>query len=208
MNAEALAAALSSRLPGLMAGLWRASWQASALVGAVLLVQFVLGKRLGGRGRYALWSIVVLRLLLPVLPASPTSIYTVLQWPTRAPASVSVPAQSLESPPSTDSPHPTVSTVLPTASEISKPIRSAASHPTPSLRASSFIVPGLAMLWLLGALAIAARIMIECRRFARVTRRLSQTDDPELLAMVRDCAAALRVRRRVRVLVGDAISTP
>src|SRR5689334_2829546 len=63
-------ASLESALSFVLNGLWRASWQASLLAIVVLLVQKVLGRRLGGRGRFALWAIVLIRLLVPVLPES------------------------------------------------------------------------------------------------------------------------------------------
>ena len=41
----------------------------------VLVLQRMLGKRLSGRGRFALWAIVLVRLLLPVMPQSRFSVY-------------------------------------------------------------------------------------------------------------------------------------
>ena len=48
------------------------SLSVAVIVAAVALVLVLLGDRLGPRVRYALWGLVVLRLLLPVVPASPT----------------------------------------------------------------------------------------------------------------------------------------
>src|SRR5687768_13187901 len=58
--------------------LWRSSWQAAVLVALVLLVQLLLKNRLTARWRYNLWLIVLVRLVLPVLPESPLSIYNLL----------------------------------------------------------------------------------------------------------------------------------
>jgi bla regulator protein blaR1 len=57
--------------------LWvsRTSWQAMVLIGFVLLFQALLGPRLPARWRHALWWVVVLKLLLPVFPASPFSLF-------------------------------------------------------------------------------------------------------------------------------------
>src|SRR5437588_12306195 len=60
-------------------GIWRASWQGSALVLLVLMIGALFRKRLGARGRYALWAIVLVRLLMPVLPESPFSIYSLME---------------------------------------------------------------------------------------------------------------------------------
>ena len=58
-----------------LALLWRASWQASVLVLIVVLFQLLLARRLTPLWRHALWLLVVARLLLPVTPSSPWSLY-------------------------------------------------------------------------------------------------------------------------------------
>src|SRR5260221_2950557 len=52
-----------------------ASWQASVLAVFILLIQWVLGSRLNPRWRYALWLLVLLRLVLPALPESALSLF-------------------------------------------------------------------------------------------------------------------------------------
>ena len=59
----------------LSAWLVRTSWQALVLVAIVATVQVVLGKLLEPRWRYALWMLVVVRLLMPVVPASSWSVF-------------------------------------------------------------------------------------------------------------------------------------
>ena len=68
-------ATIESALSFVLTGLWRATWQATLLALVVLLIQRVLGKRLGGHGGFALWAVVVVRLLLPVLPESRWSVF-------------------------------------------------------------------------------------------------------------------------------------
>ena len=72
-------ASFESALSFVLTGLWRATWQATLLAGAVLIIQRLLRNRLGGRGRFALWTVVVVRLLLPVLPQSRWSVFNVTQ---------------------------------------------------------------------------------------------------------------------------------
>ena len=55
--------------------LLRASWQASVLVGLVLLVQWLFRNKLSAGWRYALWLLVVARLVMPVSPQSAVSIF-------------------------------------------------------------------------------------------------------------------------------------
>jgi len=57
------------------------SLQASILVVLVLGIQAALGRWLNPRIRYALWAIVVLRLLIPVVPASSWSVFNLFNDP-------------------------------------------------------------------------------------------------------------------------------
>src|SRR5438034_5959934 len=66
---------LLSSLDGWTAWLLRASLQASVVIGLVLLAQWLFKKRLSPRWRYCLWSLVLVRLMLPVSPESAFSIF-------------------------------------------------------------------------------------------------------------------------------------
>ena len=57
--------------PGLQAVV-TASWQAAVLAVIVLATQLAMGRWLSPRWRYALWSVVVIRLMMPVAPGSDT----------------------------------------------------------------------------------------------------------------------------------------
>jgi len=51
------------------------SWQASILALLVMGLQWSLGKRLSARWRYALWLVVIARLIVPLGPNSAWSVY-------------------------------------------------------------------------------------------------------------------------------------
>ena len=72
-------ARLDALTGGLLDVLWRASWQAAVLAAMVLLVQWLLRSRLSARWRYNLWLLVLLRLLVPVTPQSPLSVFNLLK---------------------------------------------------------------------------------------------------------------------------------
>jgi bla regulator protein BlaR1 len=61
--------------PALLEGLFRASSQSAMLVGVVVYLQRLLRRWLTPRWRHALWLIVVARLLVPVTPSSPWSLF-------------------------------------------------------------------------------------------------------------------------------------
>ena len=65
-----------------------ASWQASVLALLVLGLQWILRGQLNPRWRYALWLLVVVRLLLPALPESALSLF---QFAPHAPVSFVAP---------------------------------------------------------------------------------------------------------------------
>ena len=54
------------------------SWQAAVLAAVVLLLGMLLRGRLSARWRCALWLVVLVRLLMPVVPESPMSLFNLL----------------------------------------------------------------------------------------------------------------------------------
>lgn len=62
------------------AAVWSASLLGSVLIIAVAFIQFVVGKRLGPNWRFALWMIVLIRLLLPTAPESRFSVFNARSW--------------------------------------------------------------------------------------------------------------------------------
>ena len=66
---------LPSSLVGFTGWLLRTSCQASVLIGLILLTQWMFRKRLPPRWHYGLWLLVLIRLLLPVAPATPFSLF-------------------------------------------------------------------------------------------------------------------------------------
>jgi hypothetical protein len=62
-------------LEAVFAWLLTASWQASVLALFVFSIQGIFGSRLNPRWRYALWLLVLVRLVLPALPESALSLF-------------------------------------------------------------------------------------------------------------------------------------
>ena len=55
---------------------WRASWQASVLALVVFLATTALRNRLTAAWRYSLWTLVLIRLLLPFAPPASATLST------------------------------------------------------------------------------------------------------------------------------------
>lgn len=70
--------------------LWKATWQAAVLTGIVLLLQLLLRDKLSAAWRCGLWSVVLARCLLPVVPASPASLFRSASPPRDAAVSADV----------------------------------------------------------------------------------------------------------------------
>ncbi len=62
-------------LDAVFEGVLRSSCQAAVLIGLVLLLQWLFGRQLAPRWRYALWLLVLVRLTLPISSRSPCSLY-------------------------------------------------------------------------------------------------------------------------------------
>ena len=70
---------LLSSLVEFGAWLFKTSFQASDVIGLVLLAQCLFRNQLSPRWRYCLWSLVLIRLMLPVSPGSAFSIFNYTQ---------------------------------------------------------------------------------------------------------------------------------
>src|SRR5689334_15202145 len=60
-----IASSIHSMIEGVAQWALRASWQAAVLALVIGVIQAAFGKRLAPRWRYALWGLVVARLLMP-----------------------------------------------------------------------------------------------------------------------------------------------
>lgn len=78
--------ALISSLQPFSEWLLRATLQASLLIFLILLVQLVLGGRLGIRWRYCLWLLLLVRMVLPWAPQSRLSMFNVIPQGQDSPA--------------------------------------------------------------------------------------------------------------------------
>ncbi len=169
-------------LPGLdavFALTWRASLRACVLIVAVLIVQALAGKRLPARFRYALSLLVLLRLLLPVTPASRLSVDYFSRHFQPAPAVA--PILPLAA-------HPAAMAGLP-ANQL--PIGQSRPHLSLGRLAAEF--------WLCGAGGVFLAVLWRQRKFARWVARLPGVADGRLIELVEQCKSEAGVRRAVRV---------
>ncbi len=208
-------------LDGFFPALLRASWQAGALVLVVLAAQRLLARRLPPRWRYALWLIVLARLLLPVSVPSPASVFNFLHVPTTpgtrneglpprlapafAPGAPGAAAQpDFSAAPAVDSGQPAASDASPPALD---PVETASAAAPPS-------APPLgwrrlaAWLWLAGVVGFAAVLAVQTIGLARRLRQTVPITEERLLRLLEACRAEMGVPRPVGLCETAAVSSP
>ncbi|HEY2585487.1 MAG TPA: M56 family metallopeptidase [Tepidisphaeraceae bacterium] len=199
--------------------LLRTSAGAAAVAGLVLLVQFLFARWLTPAWRYRLWGLVVLRLLLPIVPPSATSVWNVERWApaTQAmfqtvgersnlrPAAVSgsdaLPSNRTASAGVVVKYGP-VPRRLPTSE---RPVQSA--RDLREGRASA--LPALVMaIWLAVAACLLARLVASNVILIRRLRRATPVTDPHVLAHFECCCREAGVSRRPILCVSDVVRVP
>jgi len=187
------------------------SLQAGVLVLVVLLVQWVFRRRLTNRWRFALWWIVLARLVLPFGPASALSLFNVLrpavQFATPPPPST-VSATDRDPQPTawTEANSPDSLALPPPATTL--PVATHPPRPAPVRPLSDWLVPGLTMVWLAGVLTLLAVVVVQFVRFQRRVARDSRPADPALRALLDECRGDFGIARPVALLETNAVQSP
>ena len=203
------------------------SLQAGALVLLVLAVQWLFRRQLASRWRFALWWIVLARLLLPFSPQSAVSVFNFFQpnihvegprYSTPVePAAVKVnPAQvsplavspaKMESSKVEKFPPPMMA--APEHNQTAPAlVSSAAATPEHSWSFDDCLIPGLGGLWLAGVLVLSGAVAAQWLRFYRKLKRGSATADPILQTLLDDCRREFGVLRRIELIETDAVQSP
>jgi beta-lactamase regulating signal transducer with metallopeptidase domain len=185
----------------------QASWQAAALAIVVAAIQALLGRRLEPRVRYALWGVVVARLLMPFTLPSRVSAWNLLGdrfLPSRVPTAD---VRGAPSDPLADWEQRlelrsgAVGDAAPRVAPAPSP-----SPRQPSAIAAPWLIVGSA--WLAGAVLLLARLMgVSVRLHARL-RSLPPITSPALIDLLRQCAVEVGLRSPPRLLRSAAGGSP
>ena len=163
------------------------SWKASVLALVVLLVQAAFGKRLNPRWRYALWLLVILRLVSPWEPESSLSLF---QSGLRPSAAIVMP----------------VSEPLFTHTPEAAPLAHA---PVPERSRNVSFRALMAFAWLAGAVSVLLILTAYVNyRFTVRIRNLPRISDPGLLSLLERAKADLGIRRPIRLVENTQIASP
>lgn len=189
--------------------LLRASLQASVLATVVLTAQWLLGRRLSARWRSNLWLIVALRFVLPFSLQSPVSVFNLAA---RHPvSSEETPSASLAGPASLQLESAITREVNASVTGNATREFSVPAIQKPALLSSPLfrtLRRNLPLVWFVGAGAFALWTFVCSARFAWRLRSAALIDDAALVALLQRCAGEMGVRRSVRLVESEAVTSP
>ena len=183
-------------LDAAFASMLHATLQASVVIVVVALARTLLGPRLSPGAQYALWALLALPFVAPLLPT------VVLPVPTFAPLeSAGAPPRPTPQPPKPAGAGGPAWRVVyePLVAPVSSPVVS--TTPTNRLR-----LAGLA--WLTGATVLVLRVVITHARAVRHARRAQPITDPAALHLLDQCRRTVGARRTPRLVAAPANSGP
>ncbi len=184
---------------------WCASWQAGLLVLLVTALGLVL-RRMPARWLAALWIVVLVRLLVPIVPSSPLSLFN---W-TR----VAAPMAAL-------APLPSARTNAPRGDETK--FTGARASTAPSLveqrehegaalprrwPAADFTSEGFVLVWLIGVGFLLSHRLLLAIRLRRLLGSCHVVDEGEAFRTLEACRRECSLRRRVLLLATDRPIAP
>lgn len=213
--------------------IWRATWQSGLLALVVAAVIAVFRNRIAPRWQYALWSIVLVRLLLVTTPAAPWSAFNLvakekLFTPSRTEhaANLTPTSTPTEISQSRDTPAAAITTNEPvrlSSPDVSKePIAGTPRLPANSMDATPprvvgkpAVVPTVSLrsvllcLWLLGCVIVAFRYVVGWMRLRRRLSACQPVASENTLMLLERASARVRLRLlRPKFLVTSEPTSP
>ena len=170
------------------------SLYAAVVAAVVLLCTASLRRWLTPGARCALWALVLVRLLMPGTPASRWSVYNLLTPPQPTPQAVGASAEKTSQSDQwvvtkggIDFPYAPEHTLVPVES------------------ASWDWRHGVAMAWLLGVVVMLVRVVRPNLMLNLRLRKAQRVTDADVLHLLESCQREMGVRRRVEMLMTDAV---
>ncbi|MCC7409116.1 MAG: SLBB domain-containing protein [Phycisphaeraceae bacterium] len=192
----------SDLLPPLLHRLLTMSLEASVLTLLIAAVLLIFRHRIPPRWRYILWSLVLVKLILPTSLPTSLSLYNLL------PARPSTPAPTLTLPTPLTPPTPPLSPrrggYLPSPI-FPPPLPEPLTPPTTSLSAP---VPYLTVLYLTGALTLTLLVVTQSLRLSLAIRAQRPLTDQTTLDLLEDAKQQMRVRTHLPLIETDRVAPP
>jgi beta-lactamase regulating signal transducer with metallopeptidase domain len=195
---------MSTALSSFFGWLLRTSWQASILTVIVLAVQWAFQKKLSARWRHALWFLVLARLALPTSTPSPISLFNYARID-RVVAETS--SKSLTPPADRETAYEQPQDMDAKIQPSQAPTANTGQSKTNGFRTEN-TPRWCALVWLVGALCFAVRILGQNLMFFRRLGPLREVTDPQVLALFTTCKADLGVTRTIRLSETHILKSP
>jgi bla regulator protein BlaR1 len=172
-----------------------------------LAVQWLFRRRLSAGWQYALWFLVVIRLALPILPASSWSVFNIVHHAAfkTAPPVWSHPVESPSLPPSL----PATQVIAP---PVSDHIESVAAEPTSVPAPRQFdkqrLMRNAAFVWLAGLLLLSGRALVQNLTFWRKVKTAQKVTDAQTLALFDGCRKRMGVSKPMPLAETQHVKSP
>jgi beta-lactamase regulating signal transducer with metallopeptidase domain len=188
-----------------------ASGQAAALIAIIVLVTPLAARFVPARWRMALWALIMIRLLVPMLPHSHFSAYG---WMTTStPQRMSVQQHSaVAAEPIVESTFAPASAPRAFAPIRADHLAAAAAVSTAQITpAGTTTLPWLELAlicWSLGAIAVGVVHLRDRSRLSRLLRSSSPCTSPRVLVLLKACQEHVRLERRIPIRTTDVVPSP
>ncbi|GAV12787.1 M56 family metallopeptidase [Paenibacillus sp. NAIST15-1] len=192
---------------------------ASAVAVVVLAVQHLFQRRIHARLRHALWLIVLLRLMLPVLPQSPVSLFNAVPTLTSIKNAVFGLSYQLGKP-DTISEHSQIENTNQSHYTTNEAEKNTVFQPLMTMkdteeqaeagieRESHPAVRVLAVVWLTGAVVLLGYNLTYWLRFLRKQKHFSPVDSPAILKIAEQCRILFSIKRPVGIYADPSAQSP
>ncbi len=165
--------------------LLRNSAHAAILAAVVWALEKTVLRKLSPRWRYGLWMLVVVRLLIPIAPASAFSLFNLVELAPGSVSQITLQLLGLPAPmpvPLTEIPHPLADT-------------------------PAWFIAALA-LWLPGAAVLGTLLYRDHRRLQHALQHTTPVVDSYILDLLQQSKAVMRVRSPVLLVEGEHVTSP
>lgn len=185
----------------------RSSFMASILAVLILLVNYALRNKLDAKWQYAIWMLLIIRLLIPYDIQSPWSIYSLL--PNNS-VPISMVNQASIRIPDNDAQMDISGKEIQLANDqsmLNKQSNTKSEEPIAEDLSNVYIYI-LAAIWLVGVLILAILNMATNLRFYFLVRREPSMTDVRMSNLMQECTSKLGIRKNLPIIVMDRVDAP
>ena len=184
----------------------KSSIMASILAVLILLVKYALRNKLDAKWQYAIWMLLIIRLLMPYDIQSPWSLYSLLP---KNSVTIQMVNKANIRMPDINTPISNISgkdiQLTNDQSSINKQSNTKAAGPISKNLFNGWI---LAILWLVGVLILAILTLATNLRFYLLVSREPLATDTGMTELMQECTRKLGIRKNLSILIMNGIDSP